>query len=132
MGINPRLFDFRSIAFPRIYDIETNSWEMSQNLQYDGTMTQIENLLKRAEHLADARGQSISTISRKLFNDGKAIGRLKAGGQCTLKTLERAEERLAALLAATEPVPKNPPKKTNAKGNNTMDVSALDLSLIHI
>lgn len=93
-------------------------------------MTQIENLLKRAEHLADARGQSISTISRKLFNDGKAIGRLKAGGQCTLKTLERAEERLSALQAASkvtsEAIPKNLPKTTDAKGNNTMDVSALD------
>ena len=60
-------------------------------------MTEIDELVRRAESLADNKGLSLSTVSRKLFNDGKGLARLKAGGQCTLKTLETARERLAAL-----------------------------------
>ena len=44
-------------------------------------------------------GSRSSTVSRKLFNDGKAIGRLRGGGGCTVKTLNTAEARLAALIA---------------------------------
>lgn len=62
-------------------------------------MTEIEQLLNRAKSTADRAGLSLSTVSRKLFNDGKAIARLEAGGQCTLKTLETAKTRLAALEA---------------------------------
>lgn len=50
-------------------------------------MTQIPEILKRADILAAQSGQSLSTISRKLMNDGKGLSRLKSGGQCTLKTL---------------------------------------------
>ncbi|MEQ8748477.1 MAG: hypothetical protein RIC52_01770, partial [Amphiplicatus sp.] len=60
-------------------------------------MSQIENLVSRAEKLANAANLSLSTVSRKLLNDGKGIARLKAGGQCTLKTLETAMARLDAL-----------------------------------
>ena len=60
-------------------------------------MSEIDSLITRAKAASDKSGLSISTVSRKLFNDGKAIARLEAGGQCTLKTLETARARLAEL-----------------------------------
>lgn len=63
-------------------------------------MSQIDELLARAERLAVASDLSLSTISRKLFNDGKGLARLKAGGQVTLKTLDVAHARLADLERA--------------------------------
>ena len=65
-------------------------------------MSEIQDILTRAKSAADATGLSLSTVSRKLFNDGKAITRLEAGGQCTLKTLETAKSRLAALEAGAK------------------------------
>ena len=62
-------------------------------------MSEIDSLITRAKAASDKSGLSISTVSRKLFNDGKAIARLEAGGQCTLKTLETARARLAELEA---------------------------------
>ena len=60
-------------------------------------MTLISDFVNRAEALAISSGQSLSTISRKLLNDGKGLPRLKEGGQCTLKTLEEAIAKLDAL-----------------------------------
>ena len=60
-------------------------------------MTLITDFVTRAEALAISSGQSLSTISRKLLNDGKGIARLKEGGQCTLKTLDEAIVKLGAL-----------------------------------
>jgi sulfate adenylyltransferase subunit 2 len=60
-------------------------------------MNELDNLLKRAERFAARSGLSLSTVSRKLLNDGKGLARLKSGGQVTLKTLEEALARLAAL-----------------------------------
>ena len=62
-------------------------------------MTQIEDFVARAEAHATKTGQSLSTISRKLLNDGKGLARLKEGGQCTLKTLEKAQAELSRLEA---------------------------------
>ncbi len=59
----------------------------------------LEDLIARAEAVAARSGLSLSTVSRKLLNDGKGVARLKAGGQCTVKTLATAAERLAALEA---------------------------------
>jgi len=53
-------------------------------------MTDISELISRADVYAQKSGQSLSTVSRKLLNDGKGLARLKDGGQCTFKTLERA------------------------------------------
>ncbi len=64
------------------------------------TVTQINELVQRAEKLAAQSGQSLSTVSRKLLNDGKGLARLQAGGQCTLKTLTEAMVKLDALEAA--------------------------------
>jgi sulfate adenylyltransferase subunit 2 len=67
-------------------------------------MEELQTLIARAKTAADQSDLSLSTVSRKLFNDGKAIARLEAGGQCTLKTLETAKARLAALeLEASQP-----------------------------
>ena len=63
-------------------------------------MSEIDALINRAKAAADKAGLSHSTVSRKLFNDGKAIARLEAGGQCTLKTLETARARLAEFEGA--------------------------------
>lgn len=60
-------------------------------------MTQITEILKRSEKLAAHTGQSLSTVSRKLMNDGKGLARLQSGGQCTLKTLARMTELLTDL-----------------------------------
>ena len=68
-------------------------------------MAEIEDIINRAEALASQKGLSLSTISRKLFNDGKAITRLKAGGQCTLKTLETARANITALETAAKDKP---------------------------
>lgn len=70
-------------------------------------MSDIQTLIARARTAAEKADLSLSTVSRKLFNDGKAIARLEAGGQCTLKTLETAQARLAELEAEQ-------PAKTNA------------------
>lgn len=60
-------------------------------------MSQIAELISRAEALSNATGQSLSTISRKLLNDGKGIARLQQGGQCTEKTLAAAFKELLSL-----------------------------------
>ncbi len=57
----------------------------------------IAQLVQRAESLAQVSGQSLSTISRKLLNDGKGLARLKDGGQLTMKTLENASHKLEEL-----------------------------------
>lgn len=74
--------------------------------------SEIETILKRARTAAEVNDLSLSTISRKLFNDGKTISRLEAGGQCTLKTLERAKARLAEMEQDTAPL--QPPQKSPA------------------
>ncbi len=66
-------------------------------------MSTINELMKRAESLAERESLSLSTISRKLLNDGKGLARLKAGGQLTLKTMDLALTRLAALERGRNP-----------------------------
>lgn len=56
-----------------------------------------QTLLSALEDFASRTGQSISTLSRKLFNDGKTVARLHDGGQLTPRTLEKAIERLDQL-----------------------------------
>lgn len=47
-------------------------------------------IIERIQALADVTGQSLSTLSRKIFNDGKTITRLQSGGSVTIKTQEQA------------------------------------------
>lgn len=62
----------------------------------------IQELVTRAEALAETSGQSLSTISRKVLNDGKGLTRLKDGGQVTLKTYESAISALKKLEAEAD------------------------------
>ena len=64
----------------------------------------IDELVERAEAFAERTGQSLSTVSRKILNDGKGLSRLKNGGQCTLKTLEQAYQNLQFLEQDSAPV----------------------------
>jgi sulfate adenylyltransferase subunit 2 len=72
-------------------------------------MSQIQNLISRAEKVASAANLSLSTVSRKILKDGKGIARLKAGGQCTVKTLDNAFAALDALESSV-----SQPAKTSA------------------
>jgi len=58
---------------------------------------QAQDLLSAIETLSARTGQSISTLSRKVFNDGKTVARLKEGGQLTPRTLEKAIQNLEHL-----------------------------------
>jgi len=60
-------------------------------------MSDIQTLLDRANAYAEKSGASLSTVSRKLLNDGKGLTRLSEGGQVTEKTLRRAFDRLDTL-----------------------------------
>jgi sulfate adenylyltransferase subunit 2 len=60
-------------------------------------MPTIADLMSRAEQLAERENLSLSTVSRKILNDGKGLARLKAGGQVTVKTLETAFAKLREL-----------------------------------
>lgn len=61
------------------------------------SMSSISEFVTRAEGFAQKSGQSLSTVSRKLLKDGKGLGRLKSGGQCTLKTLDEARTKLSQM-----------------------------------
>ncbi len=85
-------------------------------------MSDLDQLLLKAETYAESAGLSVSTVSRKLFNDGKTIARLKSGGQCTLKTLETAQSRLAEL---TSDAPAKAQPKTQAANGGAIISPAL-------
>ncbi len=81
-------------------------------------MDNLAHLLARCTRLAAHTGQSISTISRKIMNDGKGLARLQNGGQCTLRTFERALSRLSALehkAKIGEPAPPVTPPVSSEK-----------------
>ncbi|MGV6818403.1 MAG: sulfate adenylyltransferase subunit CysD [Thiotrichales bacterium] len=101
-------------------------------------MQDINDLLSRAERFAKTNDLSLSTVSRKLFNDGKGISRLQAGGQCTVKTLETALERLSALEStpqqsqeAEQPIPEPSSQKQPQTGELT-HLDRLEAESIHI
>jgi len=98
-------------------------------------MSQIEHLVSRAEKLANAANLSLSTVSRKLLNDGKGIARLKAGGQCTLKTLETAMARLDALerdIGAPAAKPAPAPVRDVLSTSALSHLDRLEAESIHI
>ena len=96
-------------------------------------MSELKTIIARARAAADKTGLSLSTISRKLFNDGKAIARLEAGGQCTLKTLETAREKLAQLENANASSPiKGTSNKTVLSASSLTHLDRLEAEAIHI
>ena len=78
---------------------------------------QINDLVSRAEQYAQAHDLSLSTVSRKLLNDGKGLSRLKTGGQLTLKTLDAAFEKLALLEADKSPEGETAPSGSDGTDN---------------
>ncbi len=84
----------------------------------------LDDFVKRAELYAVSHDLSLSTVSRKLLNDGKGLARIKAGGQCTLKTLETANAKLEALLndghAKADTTSSQSPKSATRKSKTTM------------
>ncbi len=65
-------------------------------------MSLIDTFLSRVDALSERSGQSVSTLSRKLFNDGKGITRLRQGGQMTIKTMDAAMSKLEDLESKAE------------------------------
>jgi len=93
-------------------------------------MNQISDLIRRADELASESGQSLSTISRKLMNDGKGIARLKSGGQCTLKTLEKAFALLDVL--EQQATPQASPQAYPQTSTSLTHLQRLEAESIHI
>lgn len=60
-------------------------------------MTDLTTFLNRADALAKARDISIKTLSLRIFNDGKKIDTLKAGGRIWPDTLDAANKKLTKL-----------------------------------
>lgn len=67
-------------------------------------MTTTSDLISRIEALSSSSGQSLSTLSRKILNDGKGLSRLKSGGSCTEKTLSSAFNKLEELEREADPL----------------------------
>lgn len=95
-------------------------------------MADIETLLTRAEALAAKSGLSLSTVSRKLFNDGKTITRLRDGGQVTLKTMEMAQARLAELESASTAPAYTPNAEEMISPGTMSHLDRLEAEAIHI
>lgn len=57
----------------------------------------LEQTLARVERFIKASGLKPSTVSRKVFLDGKRLDRLKDTGNCTLGLLKAANKRLTKL-----------------------------------
>jgi len=98
-------------------------------------MDDLQDLVARAERIAERADLSLTTVSRKLFNDGKGIARIKAGGQCTVKTLETARATLEALEAdyAGAPAPKPSPDNAALVSPTAMThLDRLEAEAIHI
>ena len=108
-------------------------------------MPSIADLMSRAERLAEREQLSLSTVSRKLLNDGKGLSRLKAGGQLTVRTLDAAFARLDALERGENPdrgaMPRDlekkfyagPGRQDAARGRSTMShLDRLEAEAIHI
>lgn len=60
-------------------------------------MTDLNTFLRRAEAVAKAEQISIKTLSLRVFNDGKKIDVLKAGGRIWPDTLYAADKKLTKI-----------------------------------
>jgi sulfate adenylyltransferase subunit 2 len=95
----------------------------------------IDTLIQRAEQLAERQNLALSTVSRKLLNDGKGLARLKTGGQITVKTLAAALQRLDALEAENgSPAPSVsiPAPRIRAETDTMTHLDRLEAEAIHI
>lgn len=66
-------------------------------------MTTLDDFIAQVDAALAVLGHSESYLSRLVFDDGKVIGRLRAGvSGVTVARLERARSSLAQLLSAAE------------------------------
>lgn len=63
-------------------------------------MDDTQKLIARVDALARRTGTSTSTLSRKLFGNGKRLDEIKAGGSLTMTTYQRAISTLRDLETA--------------------------------
>ena len=63
-------------------------------------MTETQTLIARVHALAKKMDQSPSTLSGKLFGNGKRLTEIEKGGSLTMKTYAQAIERLEELERA--------------------------------
>lgn len=63
-------------------------------------MDDTQKLIARVDALAHRTGASTSTLSRKLFGNGKRLDEIKSGGSLTMATYHRALATLRDLEAA--------------------------------
>ncbi|WP_293617802.1 hypothetical protein [Ponticaulis sp.] len=76
------------------------SWQKCHSIR---GMDYLSDLLDRAEAFARESGQSVKTVSGKLFGNGSRIADYRAGKVSpTLGTLKVAEARLKALKSGSE------------------------------
>ncbi|MGF1549794.1 MAG: NAD(+) synthase [Sphingomonadaceae bacterium] len=66
-------------------------------------MADLDSLLARIEAYVARSGAARSTVSRKLFGNGKRLDEIAAGGSLTARKLAEAGEKLAALEAGLGP-----------------------------
>jgi hypothetical protein len=59
--------------------------------------TRLADFLRRCDDVAALRGFKRSTLSTKIFNDGKRLKEIEAGGDIGIKRLAVAERALAKL-----------------------------------
>ncbi len=97
-------------------------------------MSQIADLVTRAERYAAENELSLSTVSRKLLNDGKGLARLKDGGQLTLRTLEAARAKLATLegAARSSSAPMAPAAAFRTEPRALSHLDRLEAEAIHV
>lgn len=57
-------------------------------------MEALKTFLERVADFENRAPWAESTLSRKLFDDGKTLGRIRRGGNVTVRTMERARARL--------------------------------------
>ena len=60
-------------------------------------MDETQQLVARFDALAKRTGASASTLSRKLFGNGKRIDEIKAGGSLTMTTFARALDAISEM-----------------------------------
>ncbi|WP_395393110.1 hypothetical protein WBP07_18090 [Novosphingobium sp. BL-8A] len=60
-------------------------------------MDDTQKLIARVDALAHRTGASTSTLSRKLFGNGKRLDEIRAGGSLTMTTYHRAVSTLRDL-----------------------------------
>ena len=70
------------------------------------SMTEIEELFELVDRYADAKGLTESSVSVQIFNDGKRMRVLRAGGDIGVRRMRRAVQLLSKVWPADLPWPK--------------------------